>query len=242
MSENDREIALRKHWVNAFATPIVTYPWAESETLNAELRALILEREAEGGKSVERSNVGGWHSRADFFDWGAPAVQTLSDRVQRVVIEVTRTALSFGRARRFRATYRMGAWANIMRHGHYHSVHNHPGHTWSGVYYVDIGKPEPNRPFNGQLELLDPRLGANMVTMPGGPFEFRYTVPPRPGLMVVFPSWLNHLVHPFFGTGERISVAFNVRVENLRFLDGEDGADESAVTDAAPAADVSTPA
>lgn len=233
MNENDREIALRKHWVNAFATPIITYPWADSEELNAALKALILEREAGGEKGVERSNVGGWHSRADLFEWDSPAVRTLNDRVRQVVVEVTRTALSFGQARRFRATYRMGAWANVMRNGHYHSVHNHPGHTWSGVYYVDIGAPEPDRRFNGALELLDPRLGANMVTMPSNPFEFRYTVPPRPGLMVVFPSWLNHLVHPFFGAGERISVAFNVRVENLQFLDGEKGAGEAAA-EAAP--------
>ena len=28
--------------------------------------------------------------------------------------------------------------------------------------------------------------------------------------MVLFPSWLNHLVHPFAGEGERISVAFHI--------------------------------
>ena len=28
--------------------------------------------------------------------------------------------------------------------------------------------------------------------------------------MIVFPAWLNHLVHPFFGDGERISIAFNI--------------------------------
>jgi hypothetical protein len=31
--------------------------------------------------------------------------------------------------------------------------------------------------------------------------------------MVVFPSWLKHMVHPYYGSGERISVAFNVFAE-----------------------------
>ncbi|NJN46627.1 MAG: hypothetical protein HC808_09270 [Candidatus Competibacteraceae bacterium] len=28
--------------------------------------------------------------------------------------------------------------------------------------------------------------------------------------MVVFPGWLQHQVHPYFGPGERITIAFNV--------------------------------
>jgi hypothetical protein len=31
----------------------------------------------------------------------------------------------------------------------------------------------------------------------------------RPGQLVLFPSWVNHEVLPFFGTGARITVAFN---------------------------------
>jgi hypothetical protein len=30
--------------------------------------------------------------------------------------------------------------------------------------------------------------------------------------MIVFPGWLQHFVHPYFGSGERISIAFNVSV------------------------------
>jgi hypothetical protein len=31
----------------------------------------------------------------------------------------------------------------------------------------------------------------------------------RPGQLVIFPSYLQHEVFPFFGDGERITVAFN---------------------------------
>lgn len=223
MTDKEPDLAIKKHWVNAFPTPIVTYPWPDSEALNADLRALILDREARSDGGAARGYPGGWHSELDFFTWEQPAVETLHDRVRRAAVEITRNALARARTRRFRAAYRMFAWANVMRDGHYHNVHNHPANTWSGVYYVDDGAPEAGRDLNGEFELLDPRLGANMVSLPGGPFDLRYTIRPRPGLMVVFPSWLNHLVHPFAGAGARISVAFNVLVDDLRFIDADAG-------------------
>jgi len=89
-------------------------------------------------------------------------------------------------------------------------VHNHPNCVWSGVYYVGAGEPEGNNAENGKLELLDPRIGANMMYIKGTVLETRYLIDPLPGLMVMFPSWLSHMVHPFFGKGERISIAFNI--------------------------------
>jgi hypothetical protein len=44
----------------------------------------------------------------------------------------------------------------------------------------------------------------------GSKLEERPLIDPIPGVMVLFPSWLQHFVHPFFGKGERISIAFNV--------------------------------
>jgi hypothetical protein len=35
---------------------------------------------------------------------------------------------------------------------------------------------------------------------------------PRAGMMVLFPSWLQHAVRPYRGQGLRISIAFNLSV------------------------------
>jgi uncharacterized protein (TIGR02466 family) len=105
---------------------------------------------------------------------------------------------------------RIDGWANVARHSHYHSLHNHPNCLWSSSYYVSAGEPDPDTPFNGRLELIDPRTGANTLLPENNMLQARYVIAPTPGLMVLFPSWLNHLVHPFFGQGTRISIAFNV--------------------------------
>jgi hypothetical protein len=36
---------------------------------------------------------------------------------------------------------------------------------------------------------------------------------PQPGTMLVFPAWIEHSVHPFYGEGHRISIAVNVAIE-----------------------------
>ena len=35
---------------------------------------------------------------------------------------------------------------------------------------------------------------------------------PQPGLLVMFPSWLQHVVYPFEGAGERRTIAGNLNV------------------------------
>jgi hypothetical protein len=78
------------------------------------------------------------------------------------------------------------------------------------VYYVDAGTVNPDRPLSGVLEFLDPRAGVEAVTAPGDPYGEPLRVRPESGLMVVFPSWLYHWVHPYFGELPRIAVSFNV--------------------------------
>lgn len=77
------------------------------------------------------------------------------------------------------------------------------------------GVPDNNGPHNGRLELLDPRVGVNRLHQPGSVFAARYVIELIPGLMRLSPGWLSHFVHPFCGSGERISIAFNVLLTEI---------------------------
>ena len=196
--------------LQAFATPVAAFLWPESEALNAELAAEVLKREAAAGEGLSRSNVGGWHSDHDLLAWDIPAVKVLHRRILRMTADLTSATLRGAKGARF--AFAIEAWANVARAGQYHLVHDHAGSHWSGVYYAATGTPDADARFNGQLELLDPRSGTGMVPLHAGSFEERNMVTPEPGLKVLFPSWLRHHVLPFKGTGERISIAFNVRL------------------------------
>ena len=75
--------------VLAFGTPILTGTLRDAETLLPALRSCILEREhAEAG--ITRSNVRGWHSEYDFFQWPQPVVQQFRGAVETMTERQTK--------------------------------------------------------------------------------------------------------------------------------------------------------
>lgn len=189
-----------------FATPVGRFLFPRATDVNPGLRAAILGA-AEQYPSAGRSNVGGWHSRPDLFRWAVPEVDELvawlMTRVS-AVIEATAGPV------RFRGELSAVGWASVCRPGDYNAPHTHPGAAWSGVYYVDAGDPDPNRPLAGRLELLDPRGAAGAALAPGDPFGDPVRIAPEAGLLVLFPGWLAHWVHPHADTRARVAVSFNV--------------------------------
>src|SRR4029079_7574783 len=121
---------------NLFPTPLFSYVFKNVDSLNAELRDLILERERVTTSAV-KSNMGGWQSQIDFLNWDASAVQTLRLYLGTVV-EIATKQLSLV-APNLKIQFDLVAWAAVNRRGHYNTSHVHPMATWSGVYYVDPG-------------------------------------------------------------------------------------------------------
>jgi uncharacterized protein (TIGR02466 family) len=189
--------------MQAFPTLIGKWLVPDAEAMNQELQALILAEEAEYS-SVGRSNIGGWHSRTDFLNHTAPAVAALTTWITWTVSQMVAATAGPGC---FTGTISLSAWATICRAGSYHAPHSHPDSAWSGVYYVDAGTAE--RSLSGVLEFLDPRAGVEAVTAPGDPYGEPVRVRPHAGLIVIFPSWLHHWVHPYAGRAPRIAVSFN---------------------------------
>jgi len=189
----------------AFPTLIGRLRIPDAEAINRDLQALIIAEEAEYS-SLGRSNIGGWHSRPDFLSRRDTAVSALAAWLTWALRRMIDASAG---ANAFKGTLSVSAWATICRAGAYHAPHSHPDSAWSGVYYVDPGTDSPGQPLSGVLEFLDPRAGVEAVTAPGDPYGEPFRVLPRAGLLVVFPSWLCHWVHPYAGQTPRIAVSFN---------------------------------
>ena len=189
--------------IHAFPTLIGRWLVPDAEAMNEELRALILSEEREYS-SLGRSNIGGWHSRVDFLNRPEPAVEALTTWITWVANRMVDATAGPGS---FKGTMSVSAWATVCRAGAYHAPHSHPDSAWSGVYYVDAGAAD--RSLSGVLEFLDPRAGVEAVTAPGDPYGEPVRVRPEAGLIVIFPSWLYHWVHPYAGQTPRIAVSFN---------------------------------
>ena len=99
-------------------------------------------------------------------------------------------------------------WVNLLKPGGHHSSHLHPHSVLSGTLYVEVPQD------SGSIHFEDPRSGLMMAAPPRrpdapetlAPFA---TVAPRPGLLLLWESWLRHEVLPGAAKTDRLSVSFN---------------------------------
>ena len=115
-----------------------------------------------------------------------------------------------------------GLWFQISNQGSHHDVHTHGNCSWSGVYCVQVD-PEAQRsahPVLGQRNGTTRFYGPHVNHLGGAHMDFgnaylqsaHLDVPPLPGQLVVFPSWLPHQAMPYAGAADRIIVSFNASV------------------------------
>lgn len=140
-----------------------------------------------------------------------PAIAWLRDCINKTVIDYLREL-----GMDYAVDWTLQGWANINRRGDYHDLHNHPHAYLSGTYYVAMPeRMETKRNRKdvrpGCITFYDPRGAANMTAIKGDPqIEAEYTVRPTPGLLLLWPAFVNHFVHPNLSQEERISISYNV--------------------------------
>ena len=99
-------------------------------------------------------------------------------------------------------------WINVMNKGATHTPHIHPHSAVSGTYYVTAP------PGSGAIRFEDPRLAMLMAAPPkrkNSRLENRtfVDVAPKPGMLLLWESWLRHGVEANASKSQRISVSFN---------------------------------
>ena len=172
---------------------------------NQALNDLIMDRERHSTDMTTE------YRGADFLNSEHPAIAWLTKCAN---VTVRDYFLHLGMD--YEINWTLQGWANVNRFGDYHDYHNHPRAYLSGTYYVQVptemevldGRND-GRP--GRITLYDPRGSVNMTAIKGDPnIEPEYTIEPKPGMIVLWPAFVNHFVHPNLSKQPRISVSFNV--------------------------------
>lgn len=197
--QRDREVL--------FGTPVYARQWPECDALNDGL-ARFIETEVSLGQKRRNSNSGGWQSPADLFARKNENLRRLKSMVDALLLDAVSDS-GLHSAGGLDVGFRIDAWANVTKPSGYNIVHAHPNALWSGVYYVKSGGEIDQDTLSGKIEFIDPRAGADQIQLAGGTGSRRHVFANRPGLMLLFPGWLKHMVHPHQGDGSRISIAFN---------------------------------
>ncbi len=165
--------------------------------LARSIRTLALDDEA-GRRWSKEHRYAGYTSYASLNDLPRrdPAFAELAKRLTRQASQFARDAFDLQRKPRIDSL-----WVNLLKAGGQHSGHIHPHSIVSGTLYVEV-------PYgSGAIRFEDPRLPL-MMAAPTRPDTF-VTVDPRPGLLLMWESWLRHEVLASTGRGERLSISFN---------------------------------
>lgn len=196
----------------AFPTLVLRRVLPDVDAMNDALRELILQERARH-PGIVRSNVGSWHSSLEFFARPEPALDAFRGRLRDAVHEYWRLDQQVSRSGR-EVAVRVTGWAMVYETGGYAAPHAHPNANYSGVYYVDDGAPPPGGGQAGALSLLDPRSGSANFSTSGVSEPTSLDIPAETGKLVVFPSWLQHYVHPHRGARPRVALSFNVQMHD----------------------------
>lgn len=202
-----------------FSSPIADLRIPNTERLNAALRTKFIAWEKnEGARSSAPTPVGRhalYESDFSLFRTEDPDVRQLATMCLSAVGQLVKEINDYSVEEMQELRIYDHSWFHITRHGGYFGAHNHPMASWSGVYCVDAGSTQPTEHRGGVLRFFEARTTAGMYLDPGNahmasPYTFgdlAYAL--EPGTLVLFPSYLHHEVTPFWGEGERITVAFN---------------------------------
>ena len=147
----------------------------------------------------------------DFFNQDHPAVNWLRDHVNATVVDYLR-AIGID----YDVKWLIQGWPNVNRLGDYHDAHNHPGSYLSGTFYLKV--PTVKEPMRNRddvrpshITFYDPRPGINMNSISKDPYvDPEFTVLPEPGLLMIWPAFLNHFIHPNLSKETRVTVSFNI--------------------------------
>ena len=191
-----------------FVTPLYEAEIA-SESLVRELKHSIrtLAKDDEAGRRWSREyGYAGYTSYASLNDLTKrdPAFGDLA-RLLKPHVAAFAKACAFKLERPLRLD---SLWVNLLPVRGHHRAHIHPHSVVSGTLYVEVPKG------SGAICFEDPRLPL-MMSAParadGAPEALRslVTVEPRPGLLLLWESWLRHEVIAGSGRGERLSISFN---------------------------------
>ena len=200
----------------SFKTPVHIIRPNLSESFLKELEADIYKIQS-NSPSIEVSNINGWHSETDLFTRKENSIKTLCGVL---MTETTRQLMSISSnfdPKKYDGQF--GGWININPKGGANATHHHQPWDWSGVFYVKQPNISNEGGRSGMIEFINPCQQSSTLASKG--FENSGMAPflrfrPNPGEIVLFPSYLLHSVYPNETDDDRITIAYNLRLNERK--------------------------
>lgn len=172
-----------------------------------DLRDLLLRLHARSPQMIGQSVRDGTQTRGRLFDRIEPELailrETLEAALADYVAKLPPRDLSHPLLRHREAALTItGSWSVRLTGSGHHVSHMHPQGLISSAAYIAVPELSPHTD-EGRLVLGVPSPDLFLDIAP------LHVIRPKPGQLVLFPSYLHHGTRPF-SAGERLTVAFDV--------------------------------
>jgi tetratricopeptide (TPR) repeat protein len=203
----------REEWLNDYQGHVQIFDleappgYRDMESFNAELAHYLGELHSGAREYLTQTLRGGSQTHENIFYNGHPLVDRLVPRISAAVRSYVESLKDRGdhpfTARRGKGFRYTGSWSSRLGSNGFHVNHVH-NHGWiSSCYYVAV----PDAISDGQqgwIKFGEPSGEYNLGLAP------RRTIEPRPGRLVLFPSYMWHGTVPFLSADPRVTIAFDV--------------------------------
>lgn len=197
----------RSEWLEGDPRFVGVYDIADRLPPLTDLAPALRQLHTVRGEPLEQSLRGGTQTDGNLFHRVDPIIARLREAIRETVAEHVAKLPPIDERHPLLAPQRgpirfNGAWSVRLNQRGFHANHVHPLGWISSALYVTL-PPDVGQNEAGMLALGEPQAQLGLDLPPTRLIE------PKPGRLVLFPSWMWHGTRPF-GSGERMTVAFDV--------------------------------
>tara|TARA_B100000029_G_C17587128_1_gene961460 strand:- start:654 stop:1241 length:588 start_codon:yes stop_codon:yes gene_type:complete len=191
-----------------FSTPVWANKIENYENINKELLKYILSAKEKDQKGTIKSNSLGWHSKNfNLNDKG------LKNFIQSIKPEINTVLKDMNWDLNRQKVNITNMWAIINNKEAFNQRHQHGNSDISAAYYVTTSEN------CGDIVFYDPRPAPvfkhPIADSPNILNASVNSIKPLDGLLVLFPSYLEHSVNPNLSGKKRVVVSFNISLSNI---------------------------
>ena len=204
--------------IRLFPTSIWTMELNDCNDFNLNFQKYIYDLKSQSEDHIERSNKGGWHSPnldynnifiSKFFNKLDPIIKSLMSQLNWDI-------------ENFRIGYQE-LWSIINSKDDFNFPHRHGDSLLSLAYYVKV----PKNDDGGSIYFVDPRVAAisrkppvrmnkdlrkDIISFGKTHNQGKYMIKPKEGMLIIFPSWLEHGVYPNQSDEDTIVISANINL------------------------------
>jgi hypothetical protein len=175
---------------------VKSYNLFESNDNYIELLASSLKAESSlKWNRADKPTKEGYQTHEILIDKKTIYSKILESKLKVKIKEYLKSTL-FSDTKYYDESLKLSGWGVILKTGGKQEKHIHPRSLISGVLYLKIPKDLNRNAENKDGNLFFP-IGDQLY------------INPKPGLLILFPSYLPHETIPFYSSEERICIAFN---------------------------------